>query len=154
MWVKMRPKRPWGSILFSFAGRTDEWTLSTSIWLRTQLWTGAICGRTFWLASLAAHTCRAAERLGLRNWNGWEMAYRIYESLRPWEQGFDSYFGFLGGAHTYIPGRRDADSLVRNGQQVNEKKYLTDAFGREASEFIDRSKDQPFFIYVAFNAAH
>jgi arylsulfatase A-like enzyme len=37
---------------------------------------------------------------------------------------------------------------------VEEKEYLTDAISREAVSFIDRHKEQPFFLYVAYNAVH
>lgn len=32
--------------------------------------------------------------------------------------------------------------------------YLTDRIGRQATEYIDRNKDNPFFMYIAFNAPH
>jgi arylsulfatase A-like enzyme len=83
----------------------------------------------------------------------WHIGFK--EGLRPHERGFDFHFGFLSGAHTYIPGKQDNDPLVRNGKPVDaEKEYLTDAFAREAVGFIDRSKDGPFFLYIAFNAVH
>src|SRR6056297_1239630 len=41
--------------------------------------------------------------------------------------------------------------IVRAGQPVVEEEYLTDAFTREAVDFIDRHQDKPFFLYVAFN---
>ena len=44
--------------------------------------------------------------------------------------------------------------IVRGGQPVNESDYLTDAFTREAVDFIDRNKTHPFFLYVAYNAVH
>ena len=44
--------------------------------------------------------------------------------------------------------------ILRGGQPVNESDYLTDAFTREAVDFIDRNKTHPFFLYVAYNAAH
>ena len=44
--------------------------------------------------------------------------------------------------------------ILRGTQQVDEKEYLTDAFGREAVAFIDKHKDEPFFLYLAFNAVH
>jgi arylsulfatase A-like enzyme len=83
----------------------------------------------------------------------WHIGFK--EGLRPHERGFDYHFGFLSGAHAYLPGRKDNDPLVRNGKTVDdEKEYLTDAFAREAVGFIDRNKDGPFFLYVAFNAVH
>jgi arylsulfatase B len=49
----------------------------------------------------------------------------------------------------------DADNpILRGGQPVQEKDYLTDAWTREALDFIDRYKSQPFFLYLAYNAVH
>ena len=44
--------------------------------------------------------------------------------------------------------------MMRGNDPVDEKEYLTDAFGREAVSFIERHKDKPFFLYLAFNAVH
>jgi arylsulfatase A-like enzyme len=83
----------------------------------------------------------------------WHIGFK--EGLRPHERGFDFHYGFLSGARTYLPGKSENDPIIRNGQPVtDEKEYLTDAFAREAVAFLDRSKDQPFFLYVAFNAVH
>lgn len=83
----------------------------------------------------------------------WHIGFK--EGLRPHERGFDFHYGFLSGARTYMPGKADNDPLIRNGWPVtDEKEYLTDAFAREAVAFLDRSRDKPFFLYVAFNAVH
>ncbi|MGB0144425.1 MAG: sulfatase-like hydrolase/transferase [Akkermansiaceae bacterium] len=44
--------------------------------------------------------------------------------------------------------------IVRGGQPVVETAYLTNAFTREAVDFIDRHDDKPFFLYLAYNAVH
>ena len=49
----------------------------------------------------------------------------------------------------------DADNpLLRGSQPVDEKSNLTDAFTREARDFIRRHATQPFFLYLAYNAVH
>ena len=49
----------------------------------------------------------------------------------------------------------DADNpLLRVSQPVEERHNLTDAFGREAEDFIHRHASQPFFLYLAYNAVH
>ena len=49
----------------------------------------------------------------------------------------------------------DADNPIwRDGQPEAETAYLTDAFTREALAFIDRHRDKPFFLYLAYNAVH
>jgi arylsulfatase A-like enzyme len=75
------------------------------------------------------------------------------ERFRPERRGFDEFFGFLGGAHPYFPeaeGRR----ILRGKESIDEKEYLTDALRREAVAFIERHREQPFFLYLAFNAVH
>lgn len=49
----------------------------------------------------------------------------------------------------------DADNpILRNSQPVDEREHLTDALTREAVRFIDRHAEQPFFLYVSYNAVH
>jgi len=49
----------------------------------------------------------------------------------------------------------DADNpLLRGSQPVNETANLTDVFTREAVDFIQRHAQQPFFLYLAYNAVH
>jgi arylsulfatase A-like enzyme len=90
----------------------------------------------------------------------------VAPKFHPQQRGFEEYFGFLGGAHSYLPdlpyivfprlqrapGR--AAPILRGTEVVQEKVYLTDAFAREAVSFIDRHQKQPFFLYLAFNAVH
>lgn len=84
----------------------------------------------------------------------WHIGFK--EGLRPHERGFDYHFGFLSGARSYYPDNpRENDPLIRNGEVVKgEKDYLSDAFAREAADFIQRSKEAPWFVYFAFNAVH
>jgi arylsulfatase A-like enzyme len=83
----------------------------------------------------------------------WHLGYR--EGFRPPERGFDEFFGFLGGADSYFPeGRAGRGAILRGMEPVVEPEYLTDAFGREAVDFIERHRDRPFFLYLAFNAVH
>jgi arylsulfatase A-like enzyme len=72
--------------------------------------------------------------------------------FHPQKRGFDEFFGFLGGAHTYFVDR--STDVFRGTDPVKESAYLTDAIGREAVSFIERHKGQPFFLEVAFNAVH
>ena len=44
--------------------------------------------------------------------------------------------------------------ILRDGQAVEEKAYFTDAITREACSFIRRYHNDPWFLYVAYNAVH
>jgi arylsulfatase A-like enzyme len=85
----------------------------------------------------------------------WHLGYK--PELQPTKRGFDEFFGFLSGANSYLPGARRGESrnpILRGTQEVEEKEYLTDAFGREAVAFIEKHHDRPFFLYLPFNAVH
>ena len=83
----------------------------------------------------------------------WHLGYK--PQFHPLQRGFDEFFGFLGGAHSYVNSAADPANLILRGTTpVEEPDYLTDAFGREAVAYIDRHKQQPFFLYLTFNAVH
>jgi arylsulfatase B len=49
----------------------------------------------------------------------------------------------------------DADNpILHSSQPVDERANLTDAFTREACDFIGRHRAQPFFLYLAYNSVH
>ena len=49
----------------------------------------------------------------------------------------------------------DADNpVLRSSQPVEEKENLTEAFTREAEDFISLHRSQPFFLYLAYSAVH
>lgn len=91
-----------------------------------------------------------------------------HREQRPLKQGFDEHFGFLSGGHRYFPEewtlndiseiRSQGDGyrtkLLHNGKRIEEKEYLTDALSREAVNFINKDRKEPFFIYLAYNAPH
>lgn len=75
----------------------------------------------------------------------------------PSNRGFDKFFGFINGASSYFIGDNKKGNLLRGEKPVlEEPEYLTNAFGREATLFIERSVDRnkPFLLYVPFNAPH
>ena len=72
--------------------------------------------------------------------------------FHPQQRGFDEFFGFLGGAHPYRAG--EGVAILRGDEPVDEEEYLTDAFARETVDFVERHRESPFFLYLAFNAVH
>jgi len=76
----------------------------------------------------------------------------------PNERGFDHYHGFLGDMmDDYYNHRRHGNNYMRlNGNQIDPEGHATDLFTQWAIEYInDRAKsDQPFFLYLAYNAPH
>ncbi len=77
---------------------------------------------------------------------------------RPLARGFDEFFGFLGGAHSYLDwtagSQRGMASILRGDVPVSEDTYLTEALGREAAAFVERQAKNPFFLLLTFNAVH
>jgi arylsulfatase A-like enzyme len=78
----------------------------------------------------------------------WHLGSR--PEFHPLKRGFDEFFGFLGGAHSYF----NNEGFFRGTEPVTDIGYSTDAFGREAVTFIEKHKKEPWFLYLAFNAVH
>ena len=73
---------------------------------------------------------------------------------RPWERGFDRFYGILGGASNHF---RPGDRLHSNDRQVAapDDFYSTDYFSRYAATFVrEADRERPFFLYVAYTAPH
>jgi arylsulfatase A-like enzyme len=84
----------------------------------------------------------------------WHLGYR--PELGPNAHGFDYFYGFLSGAVNYFTHQRPDGSsdLYENTTAVNEPGYLTDIITRRSIDFITRNAARPFFLEVAYNAAH
>ncbi|WP_410960239.1 sulfatase-like hydrolase/transferase, partial [Salmonella sp. SAL4431] len=76
----------------------------------------------------------------------WHLGYE--PEFHPLRRGFGSYFGFLGGAHSYLDAKADpSNPILRGTEAVDEPEYLTDAFRREALAFIDKHSKERWFLY-------
>lgn len=73
--------------------------------------------------------------------------------FHPNKRGFDEFYGFLGGAHTYLSAAT-ADPIQHNGKPVDKIDYATESFAAEAVKFIGANKGKPWLAYVPFNAVH
>lgn len=83
----------------------------------------------------------------------WHLGYK--PEFHPTRRGFDQYFGFLGGAHSYVDAEADpANPIFRGTTPVGSVDYTTDAFGREALAFIEAHRKEPWFVYLPFNSVH
>jgi arylsulfatase A-like enzyme len=101
--------------------------------------------------TLAEHFHKAGYHTGLVG--KWHLGFS--DRFTPKQRGFDESFGFLGGAHPYLPGKNgQSKGIFRNGEEVQETEYLTDAFGREAAAFVERNAASPFLLLLTFNAVH
>ena len=90
----------------------------------------------------------------------------------PLDRGFDSFLGMPSGSRFVDPawphariapgyedtGEPDASdrprALFRGRKRIPMDRYLTDTLGGAGVDFIERHKDEPFFLYLAFHAPH
>jgi arylsulfatase A-like enzyme len=81
----------------------------------------------------------------------------------PQSRGFDEYFGFLVGGHNFLLheeaepkfGSAYSQNMVYRGREMQKLDgYTTDLFTDEAIAFVDRHAQQPWFLYLAYNAVH
>ncbi len=72
----------------------------------------------------------------------------------PHERGFDEFVGIEGGMDDFWKGTTLVRYQEEEYQIFESPDYLTDFFGQEAEAFIERNRENPFFLYLAFNAPH
>ena len=84
----------------------------------------------------------------------WHLGYR--PEFSPAAHGFGYFFGFKSGFTDYYQhtgGDGEAD-LFENDQHVSVPGYMTDLITQRSVQFMARNKDTPFFLDIAYNAAH
>jgi len=76
----------------------------------------------------------------------------------PNSKGFDEFYGFLNQrrAHTYYPDYiwKNKEKVVLNNKDGKGTDYTHDLFADYALDFINRHKDQPFFLYLPLCIPH
>ncbi len=82
----------------------------------------------------------------------------------PRNRGFDYFFGFVGGGHTYWGRDVDAANLTNWARTpiidnaaaavLQDDDYLTDVLTDRAIGFIQAKSKAPFFLYLSYNAPH
>jgi arylsulfatase A-like enzyme len=82
----------------------------------------------------------------------WHLGYQ--PQFHPLQRGFEEFFGFLGGSHSYFDNKDKANPIVRGTEPVEKVTYTTDMFGDEAADFVKQNASRPWMLYLAFNAVH
>ncbi len=105
----------------------------------------------------------------------WHLGYADF--ALPCNRGFDYHYGFYESHSLFAPedapgivnqhvaedwtdsyiwgsGREGPFAINRNCEQIEEPAYLTQRIAEESVQFIEKNKDQPFLLYVPFNAPH
>ena len=77
---------------------------------------------------------------------------------RPQDRGFQDAVwhrcGGIGQASDYFGNDYFDDTYERNGRFEKFEGYCTDVFFREAMRFVEKNREQPFFLYIPANAPH
>jgi arylsulfatase A-like enzyme len=84
----------------------------------------------------------------------WHLGY--LPQFSPRAHGFDTFFGFKAGYTDYWQhtDRGGAPDLFENDTPITADGYMTDLITDRSVKFIDDHAAQPFFLEVAYNAAH
>jgi arylsulfatase A-like enzyme len=87
----------------------------------------------------------------------WHLGWK--DEFSPNRHGFDYFFGFKSGfvdyyQHTAGVDAPLTDDLFENERPVKVEGYLTDLITERSVRFIEQNAQRPFFIDVAYNAAH
>ena len=102
----------------------------------------------------------------------WHMGTADHQ--HPDAMGYSDWYGFLGGGLMYYPldhpsyngkylkktkpwGGRDMHHtlpMLHNGKQAEWEQYLTRELTDAGIKFIEKNHEQPFFLFVSYNAPH
>lgn len=105
--------------------------------------------------------------------DGGDVPYDTLPGNNPWERGFDTVLMHHGGGTHYYPYRKDgikwmtsrnreprllkkadASSKPQYLDDLPKHTYLTDYFSAQAADFVRQNKEQPWFLYLSYNAPH
>lgn len=84
----------------------------------------------------------------------WHLGYQ--EPYLPTNQGFDEFVGLAAGDgdhHSHID-RWGREDWWQNEQKKMEEGYSVELITNHSKSFIERHKDEPFFLYIAHLAIH
>ena len=78
-----------------------------------------------------------------------------HEGERPNDRGFDEFYGFLRGSHTYKL-TASTPTFFHNREQYCENAHSTDYITDKSLDFVRTQVNhvKPFFCYVSYNAVH
>lgn len=82
------------------------------------------------------------------------------ETQYPTHRGFDIFYGLREGSRSFWYNEKKDDkpgnmhAAEHNGKQVKFDGHFTDWLGQKTIEFIDETKDLPFFVFLSFTAPH
>jgi arylsulfatase A len=85
----------------------------------------------------------------------WHLGFK--PEFSPNAHGFDYFYGFLSGYTDFYHHTRGSDGaadLYENAAAVADSGYMTDLITARSLRFIDSNRAKPFFLEVAYNAAH
>ena len=84
----------------------------------------------------------------------WHVGYD--RGRQPLQQGFDHFFGLLGGNHHYFEhmDRIGVPDLWFGNEAIDREGYSTDLITNDALAFIKKNQSHPFFLYLSHAAPH
>ena len=93
------------------------------------------------------------------NNRGFDYQYGFYEAFSLFAPVDDP--GIVNHRHDYFANkhiwkqeRTGSCAIRRNDRVIEEPEYLTFRIAEEAADFLSRSRNEPFFLYVPFSAPH
>ena len=107
----------------------------------------------------------ALKKLGYKTGMSGKWHLGLKDECRPNANGFDEFSGFLAGcvdyySHIFYWGMADGNTnpihdLWENNDEIYDNgNYMTERITEKSLDFIRRHKDEPFMLYVAYNAPH
>jgi len=71
--------------------------------------------------------------------------------VHPMDQGFDTFYGYTDAIHAW---EKFPSQLWNGRERIAVSGYIDDLITDRAVEFVDKYKERPFFLYLAYVATH
>ncbi len=85
----------------------------------------------------------------------WHLGGDASQDYYPTNRGFDEFYGTINNTPFYHPTQFVDSRKSLEIQKIDDESfYTTDKYAERAVDWLERSKDKPWFLYLPFNAQH
>jgi arylsulfatase A-like enzyme len=85
----------------------------------------------------------------------WHLGGDASQDYYPTKRGFDEFYGTLNNTPFYHPTKFIDSRISLDIQPIDDKTfYTTDKYAERAVDWIEKNKQNPWFLYLPFNAQH
>lgn len=129
---------------------TGQYPHANGAWISNDIRGGAITENSYFLSQIFKDNGYKTGIVGKWHLGSNKNKGGLKPEQHPHAKGFDEYMGFDHSGTRYF----NSKILEKNKEPIKKKGFLTKVFTSEALKFIESSKEEPFFLFLSYNAPH